>query len=214
MRTLQQILIDANAYLDLDATMPTGSELTVRANYANQSVWDATAYAQFDELTTVAVVATSTLASISLASNFREFMVEPMLLGEDGRYTEYPEIRVTEKFKKESSDKYCYVLGNPATGYTAVFNNLTAGATLSLVFQRYPSGLATLTDICELPDPTYVTSKLESYVLQSRGDERFPAKEGESQQKLQNMIGRESKQPGGGVNQVRRTGTAAYSIGS
>jgi len=86
-----------------------------------------------------------------------------------------------------STDKYCYVLGNPSSGYTAVFNNLvSANCTLSITYQRYPSGFATLTDVCELPDPEYVVCKIESLVLQSRRDERFPLKEAETERKLRN----------------------------
>ena len=47
MKTLSDILIEANATLDLDASSPTGTELTTRANYADQAVWDAAATGQF-----------------------------------------------------------------------------------------------------------------------------------------------------------------------
>ena len=38
MKTLSQILADSAAYLDLDPSLPTGTELTVRINYAQQAV--------------------------------------------------------------------------------------------------------------------------------------------------------------------------------
>lgn len=212
MKTLQQILIDANAYLDLEAAEPTGSELTTRSNYANQAVWDASAVAQFSELHTNYVVPTLTNSTITLPSNFKELMNSPQVLEENGQWTGYEEIDAMERYSKSSSDKYCYVMGNPAEGYRAIFNNLTANATLSFDYQRFPSGLLTLADMCELSDPMYVVAKIESYVLQSRSDDRFPQVEAEASRRLMNMVGRESKVPGGGINTTKKTGIANYRI--
>lgn len=210
MRTLQNLLIDANAYLDLDASIPTGTELTTRTNYANQAVWEATAVAQFREFQNIFVVNVSSAATISLPDNFREFMTAPRLLNSSGGWDVYEQIDPLSIYDKQSTDKYCYVLGNPSAGYTAVFNNLTANCTLSIVYQRYPSGLATLTDVCELSDPQYVVEKIKSYVLQSRRDERFPQVDAKAEQKLKNMVGRAQKTPSGGNNQVRRVGVSNY----
>jgi hypothetical protein len=209
-RNLQSLLIDANAYLDLDAAVPTGTELTTRANYANQAVWEATAVAQFREFQNIYTVNVSSGATIPLPSGFREFMTAPRLLDSTGLWVAYEQIDPLSIYDKEPSDKYCYVLGNPSAGYTAVFNNLTANCTLSIVYQRYPSGLATLTDVCELPDPQYVVEKIKSFVLQSRRDERFPQVDAKAEQKLKNMVGRGQKTPSGGINQIRRTGANNY----
>lgn len=214
MRTLQSILIDANAYLDLEATAPTSTELVTRANYANQAVWDASAVAQFSELHQIYHVDPTTLASISLPSNFRELMTPPRQLLSNGAWSDpYEEIKPLERFNKASTNKYLYVLGNPAAGYTAVFNALTANATLSFDYQRFPSGLLTLTDVCELSDPTYVTTKVEAYVLESRNNDRFPIVKAEANGKLQNMVGKEMKPLQAGTNTTPRQGTVAYSIG-
>lgn len=205
MINLSQILTDANSILDLDASLPTGDELTLRKNYANQAVRDASAIAQFSEFTKVIDVATPTLATslttISL-TNFREFEEIPTILGEPE--DQYPQIKPKDRVRYQATDRYCYVLGNPSEGYHAVFNNLTPNKTLSLTYQRYPSGMATLTDICELPDPTFVVKTVESYVLYSRGDERFPTANSMKEQLLQNMVGREMKMPGGGINMTPR----------
>jgi hypothetical protein len=61
--------------------------------------------------------------------------------------------------------------------------------------------MATLTDICELPDAEYVKLKLISYVLQSRSDERFPIIDAEANNRLINMIGRSMIQPSGGLKE-------------
>ncbi len=134
--------------------------------------------------------------TVPLPSGFREFKISPQQY-DGSNWTEFPEIDPVERYKKNSGDKYCYVLGNPAAGYNAIFNNLTANATLSFTYQGFPSGMATLTDKCELSDPTYVVAKTESYVLQARGDDRFPYVDSIADRKLRNMIGRDQKSPGG-----------------
>lgn len=211
-RTLQDILISANAYLSLDATIPSGTDLTTWSNYADFAVREAAETARFDAFNLTQITATSgginyaTLASIPLASNFREFLSAPKVNLGGGVYQEYPQIDPPERFAK-GDEYYCYVLGSPSEGYTAVFNKLTANATISMDYQRYPSGLLTLTDQCELPDDTYVVEKIKSYVLQARTDERFPSVDANANRKLRNMIGRQSRRPTGGVNTTPKANT-------
>jgi hypothetical protein len=190
-KTLLDILISANAVLDLDASQPTGTEQTTRANYANQAVWDASATGQLSEFKKEFLTTTSTLATIPLPTDFREFQDWPHI-ATNGGWQGYEPINVEDKYDR-SSDYVCWVLGNPAEGYNLVLNNVIASATVSVIYQRYPSGLLTLTDECELSDPQYVTRKIESYVLYSRSDDRFNIAEGRAQQTLANMMGREMK---------------------
>jgi len=208
-KTLSQILTDVNAYIDLEAAEPTGSELVLRSNYANQAIFDASAIAQLPELKATYAVDSSTLASISLPSNFNGLVVAPKQSVNGGWY-EFPQIEPEDRYGMSTSEKYCYILGNPQLGYTAVFNGLAASATISFDYQMTPAGFATLTSVCELSDPTYVTSKVESYILQSRSDDRFPIIEAEAQRKLKNMVGRSMRKPGGGTNTVKKTGIANY----
>lgn len=189
-------MYDVNSYVDLESALPTGDELEVRKNYANQTIWDASALAQLDEFTRVYEVDPASSATVPLPSGFREFKISPQQWN-GSTWTEFPEIDPVERYKKNSGDRYCYVLGNPAAGYNAIFNNLAANATLSFTYQGFPSGMATLTDKCELSDPTYVVAKVESYVLQARGDDRFPYVDSIADRKLRNMIGRDQKSPGG-----------------
>jgi hypothetical protein len=205
--TLEQILTDANATLDLTAALPTGDELTLRRNYANQAVQDASAVAQFSEFTVTQDVATpsttTSLTTVPLSTNqFREFEEIPTIQGEPN--DQYEQIKAKKRVEKNPADRYCYVLGNPQEGYNAVFNYLTPNKTLCLTYQRYPSGMATLSQICELPDATFVTRKIEEYVLYSRGDERFPIAKAQAEKVLLNMVGRESKTPGGGTNTTQK----------
>ena len=194
MATLQQILLDSSATLDLSASLPTGDELTLRENYANQAVQDAAATNQFPEFKKLFEIEVTNNLLVTLPSGFREFHVPPRALGSGG-YTEFPEISVDEKYDKTGN--YCYITGNPQSGYLAYFSGLQTGMSLSVVYQAYPAGMQTLTSICELSDPTYVTRKIESYVLYSRGDDRFQIAESRANNILVNMIGRKSKSAGG-----------------
>ena len=195
-RTLSQILIDVNSTLDLEAETPTGDELTTRANYANQAVWDASATGQLSEFKLEYLVGISSNVTVSLPSNFRELQEEPQLWS-NGVWTDFPAVEVEEKYEKASADYFSYVLGNPAAGYNLILNNPIANATLSIIYQRFPSGLLTLTDVCELSDPQVVARKVESYVLYSRNDERFPIADQKAEQQLANMMGREMKSSSG-----------------
>ncbi len=207
-RTLQQILIDANSYLDLEAALPTGDDLDVRITYAQQAVREwADSYKWQDLSTPLTTVAT--LGTISLPTNFKELEGKPKDLNNNF----YPQIRTADRVYKDSSEKYSYITGNESEGYIATFNNLDSLATLSLTYQRTPSNMATLSDICEVPDDQFVVQKVISQVLQSRSDERFPTVEADAQRRLANMIGRTMVQNPGGNNTTRRTGSAAWSIG-
>lgn len=194
-QTLLEILISANSVLDLNAAEPSGTEELTRSNYANQAVWDASATGQLAEFKSELLQATSTLATIALPTGFREFQANPRILY-NGGWVEYVTIKPEQKYDYDTQDYYCYVLGNPSEGYNVIMPNVVLG-TLSIIYQRYPSGLLTLTDQCELSDPTYVTRKIESYVLYSRSDDRFPVAEQRAQQSLANLMGREMKGPAG-----------------
>lgn len=195
MKNLASILIDANAVLDLDASAPTGTEQTTRANYADQAVWDAAATGQFKEFKKEFLTTTTTLATIPLPSDFREFQEWPHI-ATSGGWQAFEPIAVEDKYKR-SGDYVCYVLGNPVDGYNAIFQNIIASQTLSIIYQRFPSGLLTLTAVCELPDPQYVVRKVESYVLYSRSDDRFPIASSKAEQSLANMAGRAMKSDAG-----------------
>lgn len=195
-KTLSEILIDVNSFVDLEAALPTGDELSTRQNYATQSVWDAAGVGQLRELDSVYEVDPGSDYRVTMPANFKEFTANPQQLV-SGSWREYPEILPEERFSKKSGDYYCYVLGNPASGYQVVFNNLEASCTLSFSYQAFPTGFPTLTSICELSDPTYVTAQVESYILQARGDDRFPYVDTVAQKKLKNLFAKSMKSPGG-----------------
>jgi len=204
--TLQEILISVNAYTDLEASVPTGTELTTRVDFAKQAVKEWASAYQWPELTKIYEVDPGTLASISLPSNFAEFQGAPEQL-DNGNWVEFPEIKIKDKYGKNSTDKYCYLLGDKSAGFTAVFNYLTANATLSIVYQAQASLMATLSDKCVVTDDEYIKTKVISYVFQSRSDDRFPIVNAEANRLLTNMIGRSQSNPKGGINRMPRNST-------
>lgn len=201
MKTLEEILIDVSAVLDLEAELPSGDELTLRINYANQAIWDAADVGQLSEFRREYIANTSTLATLPLPADFRELEENPRILV-GGSWIEWPEIEPKEKYKYSPAERFCYVMGDPKNGYNLILNNPEPFATISIIYQKTPEGFATLSDICELPSPSYVARKIESYVLYSRGSEKYPEAENRAAIALQNMFSREMKTAGG---QVRKT---------
>jgi hypothetical protein len=193
MSTLSDILIAVNSYTDLEAAEPTGTDLTTRTSYANQAVKDAASLFNFPQFTTPYDVY-ATGATISLPSTFRELEGFPKWVT-NGALTDIAVIKPSEVSQTKET-RYAYVLGNPSGGYNLILSGIS-GATVSILHQKYPNGFTTLTSICELPDPEYVKSKVISYVLQSRNDDRFLVAERDAQTRLANMVGREFYVHGG-----------------
>ena len=203
--TLNQILLDASAVLDLSGSIPTGDELTLRRNYANQALEDAAATGQFPEFKVEYSLYTTGSKTVPLGG-FRELECNPRALSSTG-WREFSEVELVnrEAAVADGAD-FFYITGNPQAGYVANFSaNLEANMSLSVIYQRYPSGMPSLTSICELSDPTYITRKIESYVLYSRGDDRFQTAEARASQVLLNMTGRKMK-GSGGQGKVTRAG--------
>jgi len=185
MSTLNDILLAVNSYTDLEAILPTGTDLTTRTNYANQAVKDAASLYTFPQFSTQYTVY-ATGATVSLPTDFRELEYFPKYVS-SGIETD---LSVIKAGTTTNEDKFSYVLGNPANGYNLILSGVS-GATISMLYQKYPVGFTTLTSVCELPDPEYVKQKVISYVLQSRNDDRFLVVERDAQTRLANMVGRE-----------------------
>lgn len=199
MRTLEQILIDANTAIQSDVSVPTGEDLSIQTNYANRAIYEAANVAQLPEFNKE-YTAFLTGPTLSLPSDFREFKTMPRALNNTS-WDEYEEISPEDKYNKDSDEDYCYVLGNNLDGANLIFNGLPdTGATISFIYQKYPEGFSTLTDKCELSDSTYVSRFIEARVLESRNDAKFQVIQSDADKKLANMISRGQKNPGGSIN--------------
>lgn len=202
-KTLDQILIDSSAVIDLSATRPDGDDLSVRSNYADQAVWDAAAVTKLPEFRREYVAAMSSGLTLPLPSNFKEIEEDPKAWDGTG-WIDYEVISMADKYTKSPAERFCYVSGDPAEGFNLILNNPQVGLTLSVIYQKFPNGFTTLTDKCEISDPQYVVRKIESYVLFSRNDDRFQTAEQRSQISLSNIISR-------GVNSYKPFRTARTS---
>lgn len=214
MSTLNDIFLDSSSYLDIDATAPTGTELSTRLRFVNMAVkeWE-NAY-RWRQLKVDYSPSLASFASIGLP-NFKALDGPPVEFIGSSTYYEYPEIPLSERFAKESTDRYSWVTGNDADGWSLHLNYIDVNATLSNIpYYRHASGMSTLTDICEVPDAQFVTGRVISYVLQSRNDERFPVVLADGNRLLRNMVAVEMVRTPGGDNRTPKSGTAAYSLGS
>lgn len=212
MANLQEILLDSASYLDLDATLPTGTELTTRIRFANLAVKEWSEAYKWKQMKVESTPSLASFASLGIG-NFKKLNGFPMEYLSEGIYQAYPEIRPEDRFEKEIDAKYSYVLGSEGTGFSLHLNGIAVGATLTIPYIRTASTMATLTDICEVPDSTFVVDRVISYVLQARNDERFPIVIADGNRLLRNMITEEMLPLGGGVNTTPKKGVAAYSIG-
>lgn len=213
-RTLEQILKDQNTILERSYELPTSDELTYRTQVINQSVRKWGESAQWRQLkVTISPAVTAANATISLGSNFRELTQAPQVQTGTSTWREYPEEQPEAIYAKDESDYYCYVTGNPATGYYVKFNNLASGASLSISHLIYPSGMATLPDQCEVPDPEFVLFDSTATIL-GPSSPRFTELRSLANEALRNMINREGVVTPGGSNQVRRTKGVVYRIGT
>lgn len=213
MATLNDILLDSSSYLDLDATLPTGTELTTRIRFANMAVDEWSTSAKWRQLKVETTPSLASFASIGL-SNLQYLDGAPMEYLSEGVYQEYPEIAPSDRFSKAVSAHYSYLTGNDASGKALHINGISVNSTLTIPYVRGASAMATLTDMCEVPDSSFVTQRIISYVLQARNDERFPIIMAEGNRILRNMITSEQIRLPGGNNSVPKKGVAAYSIGS
>lgn len=213
-QTLEELLKDQNTVLERSYTLPSDDELTYRVAVINQSVrkWANTAaWKQLKQELTPSV--TSANATVSLGTNHREFLQAPQVQTGTSTWREYPEEQLEAIYVKNESDYYCYVTGNPATGYYAKFNNLASGASLSITHLIYPSGMATLADKCEVPDPEFVLFDSTANIL-GPSSPRFTEMRTLANESLRNMLSRQAIITPGGKNQVRRTKSSTYKIGT
>jgi hypothetical protein len=212
MATLNEILLDSASYLDLDATLPTGTELITRIRFGNMAVDEWANAAKWRQLKTETTPSLASFASIGL-SNFQYLDGAPMEYLSEGVYQAYPEIAPSDRFSKPVSSHYSYVTGNNSSGIALHVNGISVNSTLTIPYIRGASTMATLTDICEVPDCSFITQRIISYVLQARNDERFPTVMAEGNRILRNMITSDQIRLPGGNNSVPKKGVAAYSIG-
>lgn len=210
---LSDIFKSVGALTDQDASLPTGSDLTQRLQFANDALAEwADTYTWTDLRSTIYVNTTdASTTSLGLPSNFREPLSPLVEFNDDGTKYVYNIVPAVDRFNKDSTDKYCYINGLYPTKSLIIPNAITSGASLQIDYMSFPSSLATLTDTVPISATQYMVKKISALVLQGRGDPRFPSIQNDAQRILSNAI-EEQNVPFGKVNRIPYY-TAGFSIG-
>lgn len=189
--------------LDQSSTAPTvgGDDWNLRLLYMNMAQSEAFELYDWKFLYKEYSTQTSTNTgntSITMPNDFRTLASFPKISYDGTNSAEFSEIRVQERFAKNSADKFVYFLGNPGLNYTMVINTGTSSGQLasgaSVVVPYYSSGasLTTGTDVSMIPDPNYLVQRSVAYLWEAGEDDRFPQAKAQAEKILQRMLEREN----------------------
>lgn len=202
--TLSDVLADVGASVDQDTTQVTGTELTVRAQFADRSQRDwANAY-NWQELriNNYSPTFSVSMTSVALPTNFDRLLSQPY----DASLTsgnEYPEIKAQNRINRSVTDKYVYIGGNDSSGkYMVIHPALSSGASLVFDYQATVSSVATLTDTFTCPSREFIAKRMTYYILEARSDGRYPQIKFDSDSLLQQLIEKENTPTGGEDNRI------------
>lgn len=129
--------------------------------------------------------------TVAMPADFKKLAGYPLIVEsttETG--TEYSQIDPWERKQYGSTDKFCYVLGEPSGGYQLILHpgSLVSGAS---IYYNYWSGGATLaspTDVSMCPDPEYLVNESVAQLWESREDPRYPEMKSEADRRLAQML--------------------------
>lgn len=215
MATVSNVLTDIAAVIDQDTADVSGTDLLVRVNLINQAQREWSEAYQWKDLR-FRYAPSTVLSSFSAAlpTNFKKLM-SPVYDVTQTSANDYIEINPSDRFLKDTTERYVYIQGSQAAGYSLRINPaLLSGVSLNLEYQAYPSSLATTLDTISCPNPQFLTYRVLSQILAARSDERFPQFKAYADEQLQNMVEEEITPSGGKDNAtptyLKRKG---YSIG-
>ena len=215
MATLSDILKSVGGITEQDAAEPTGSDLTTRIRYANDSLqeWgDAYKWEELKVSYPFTISADSTV-SLALPSNFRKDESALYVYSTTSVYPDkYDLIDAKARFDKLSGDKYAYIMGSYPNKTLIVPIGLSSGASTLMDIGIFPSSLATLTDSVPLASAQYLVKRITSMVFESRGDSRYPVSRSEADRLLAQMVEQQNAQSGGQTNSIPRI-TNGFVIG-
>ena len=201
--TLGDILKSVGATTEQDASLPTGSDLTQRLQFANDALAEWADTYTWTDLRQVLYVntTTSSITSLALDVNFRQPFSSLVQWIPNGNNTVYTLIPAYDRFNKDYTDTYCYIDGVYGSKALVIPNGLPSGASLQMDWMSYPSSLATFTDLIPITATQYMVKKVSALVLQGRGDPRFPTIMNDAQRALSNAI-EEQNVPFGKINTI------------
>lgn len=205
--TLEEILQRIGSYVDQDSATPTDSDLDIRSNFVNFAYEEwANAY-DWDETRTTYTFSATTASTVSMGLPVDFMKVQSPLYEQTSETSvpqEYAMIKESDKWTYSPSDQVFFVSGNRSIGYTLLVpRGLTSGATCELKYQSHPTSLATLTAVPVMSNPNYLVQRGIAFVLESRGDTRFPTAKADADRILASMIEHQNViRSGGGATHV------------
>lgn len=200
---LSSILQSVGSKVDQTTTLPSGDELIVRVDFADQAQndWaDNYTWAILKQPFTPAVA--NSQASMALPQRFRRF-TSRLYDASKTTSNEYQEVSPDSRFNKLTTDRFFYTGGDDASGrYLVISPALVSGVSLVGEFLSFPSALATTNDSVTCPSSKYMVERTAFYVLEARSDARFPSVEARSETILQNLVEEEVTPKGSEDNRV------------
>jgi len=136
-------------------------------------------------------------ATITLSADFSEFSDNPRLYG--GSYSngkEWPLIKPTEMNLHTSESEYGYKMGNPAEGYSIIWNpgTLASGSSIQIAYYAFPTSLASPTDITQVDTPDYLVKRAISMRWEIANDSRYQQMEARAREILLQAVENDNAQ--------------------
>jgi|GEM_PF-2212589 len=158
--------------------------------------------------------------SISLPGDYRKLASYPYISYDGTNTNEFAEIRVQERSKKLTSDKFVYFLGNESDGQTMVINSgnsngqLPSGASIRIPYYSAGSSLISGCDVSMIPNADYLVTSGVATLWEAREDERFPQAKAEAERILQRLLERENvfSEANNDASQVRTVEETKYNF--
>jgi len=203
MATLSNVLQDISSIVNQDPALPTGTDLSMQVNLANQALNEWGEAYQWAQLRVVGFAPSILLSTTSTAlpSNFEKLMSRPFDV--TNNTINYEEIRPENRFTKDINERYCYTGGDDAVGHYIVFNPpLASGASINFDFQSVPSSMVTLQDVLVCPSKNFIVHRVIGKIYESRSDPRFQTFKSYADGAMVQLIQEEATVSGAMTNQV------------
>lgn len=184
--------------VDQSATAPTtgGADWTIRLNFANRALIDWRDSNDWDALKKVhnGKVSVAGGASYVLPTDFNKLDSAPRIMSDGTTAYDFPVVNPSLNSKYTDSDNFVNVFVNDRDTKVMYIHSatLSSGASVQFTYWKSPASLTTVTDVIEVPDPTFVVQRALYYLYKSRGDALFPEAKVESDKILARMIENEN----------------------
>ncbi len=193
--SLQDCQNAISSEIDQSATAPTsgGVDWNIRTNFINRSLIDWSLSYDWECMKKVfnGLVSTSTgNASYALPTDFKKLDGYPKIVSDGSTTYDFIMVDPSNNHRYVDSDKYVNILQNKVMYIHA--GTLASGASVQFTYYASHATLSGVSDLVEMPDPTFLVQRSLYYLLKSREDGRFPEAKTESDRILARMIENEN----------------------